>query len=96
MLTLTPEAIRAVVDVVVAQESRPRAGLRISPGPHSAFEPTWDYAVEREPREDDVVIEEGPAQVFVDPDAVPLLEHAVLDAQIDDDTLEVRFVVRQS
>jgi iron-sulfur cluster assembly protein len=94
MLTLTSEAVRAVVDLVVAQDPAAGAGLRVSAGPPSAFEQTWNYVVVREPREGDVVIEDGPARVFVDPDAAQQLERAVLDAHSDEDTLEPRFVVR--
>jgi iron-sulfur cluster assembly protein len=94
MRVLTPEAIRAVVEFVVGQDAGPAAGLRISPGPHSAVDRTWNYSVEHEPFEGDVVIEEGPARVFVDPDAETALEDAVLDAHVDEQTLETRFVVR--
>ena len=94
MLTLTPEATRAVLDLVVARDPSAAAGLRISPGPPSTFEPTWDYAVEREPRPGDVVVEAGRTRVFVDPDAAPQLEHAVLDAHVDPNTLETHFAVR--
>jgi Fe-S cluster assembly iron-binding protein IscA len=94
VLTLTPEAVRAVVDLVVAQGPS-SGGLRIAPGPPSAAERTWDYAVVREPFEGDLVVNAGRARVFVDPDAAPHLEHAVLDARVDnDDTLKTRFVVR--
>jgi len=94
MLALTPEAVRAVVEFVVGRDASRTAGLRISPGPHSAFERTWDYSVEHEPFEGDLVIEDGPARVFVDPDAAKELEHAVLDAHVDEQTLETRFIVR--
>jgi len=95
MLTLTTEATRAVVDVVVAHDPGPGAGLRISPGPPSAFEETWDYAVVREPQEEDLVIDEGAARIFLDPEAASRLEDAVLDAHVDENTLEVRFIVRR-
>jgi iron-sulfur cluster assembly protein len=91
VLTLTPEAVRAVVDVVVSQEPGSTAGLRIAPGPASAADRTWDYAVARQPFDGDLVIEAGPARVFVDPDAAQPLENAVLDAHVDDDTLDTRF-----
>ena len=94
MLALTPEAIRAVVEYVVGQDGGAAAGLRISPGPPSAADRTWNYAVAHEPSEGDVVIEDGPARVFVDPDAAKDLDDSVLDAHVDDDTLEIRFVVR--
>ena len=94
MLELTPEAVRAVVEFVVGRDAGQAAGLRISPGPHSTSEPTWNYAVEHEPYEGDVVIEDGPARVFVDPDAAKALEHAVLDAHVHEQTLETHFIVR--
>jgi iron-sulfur cluster assembly protein len=94
VLTLTPEAARAVVDVVVARETGPEAGLRISPGPPSTAERVWDYAVVRGPEEGDVVVTEGAARVYVDPDAAQELDDAVLDAHLDEDTLEARFILR--
>jgi Fe-S cluster assembly iron-binding protein IscA len=94
MLALTPEAVRAVVEFVVAQDAGPTAGLRISPGPSSAVDRTWDYSVEHEPFGGDLVIDDGPARVFVDPDTANELEHAELDAHVDEDTLEPRFIVR--
>jgi iron-sulfur cluster assembly protein len=94
MLVLTPEAIRAVLEFVVAQDAGTDAGLRISPGPHSAVDRTWDYSVVHEPVEGDLVIEDGGARVFVDPDAAKQLEHAMLDAHVDEQTLETRFIVR--
>jgi Fe-S cluster assembly iron-binding protein IscA len=47
-----------------------------------------------EPFEGDLVIEDGRARVFVDPDAAKELEHGVLDAHVDEHTLETRFIVR--
>lgn len=94
MLALTPEAMRAVPEFVVGQDAGTAAGLRISPGPHSAVDRTWDYSVVHEPFEGDLVIEDGPARVFVDPDAAKELEHGVLDAHVDEQTLETRFIVR--
>jgi hypothetical protein len=40
------------------------------------------------------MIEDGPARVFVDRDTAKELEHAVLDAHVDEHTLETRFIVR--
>jgi iron-sulfur cluster assembly protein len=94
MLVLTPEAVSAVVEFVVGQDAGAAAGLRISPGPHSAVDRTWNYAVVHEPFAGDVVIEDGRARVFVDPDAAKELDDAVLDANVDENTLETRFIVR--
>src|SRR6476660_4261408 len=94
MLVLTPEAVGAVAEFVVGQDAGVAAGLRISAGPRSAVDRTWDYSVVHEPFEGDVVIEDGRARVFVDPDAATELAHAVLDANVDEHTLEPRFIVR--
>jgi iron-sulfur cluster assembly protein len=94
MLALTPEATRAVRDYVVGQDAGAAAGLRISAGPPSAADRTWNYAVVHEPFEDDLVIEDGGARVFVDSDAAKDLEDSVLDAHLDEHTLEPRFIVR--
>ena len=40
------------------------------------------------------MIDDGPARVFVDPDTAKNLEHAELDAHVDENTLETRFIVR--
>jgi iron-sulfur cluster assembly protein len=93
MLTLTPEAVRAVIGVVDASDPSPGAGLRIAAGPPSAFEPTWDITVEPEPQPGDVVVEADQARVFVDADAAPQLENAVLDAHVHADSDETHFVV---
>jgi Fe-S cluster assembly iron-binding protein IscA len=50
--------------------------------------------VVHEPFEGDVVIEDGRARVFVDRDAAKELEHAMLDANVDEHTLETRFIIR--
>ena len=63
-------------------------------GPYSAVDQAWDYSVEHEPSEGDLVIDDGPARVFVDPDTAKNLEHAELDAHVDENTLETRFIVR--
>jgi len=94
MLALTPEATRAVQEFVIGQDAGSGAGLRISPGPPSAADRTWNYSVEHRPVDGDLVIEDGPARVFVDPDAAKELENSVLDAHVDESTLETRFIVR--
>jgi Fe-S cluster assembly iron-binding protein IscA len=94
MLTLTPEAVSAVFDLVVGEAAGPAAGLRISSGPPSAADRTWNYAVVHEPLQGDAVIEDGSARVFVDPDAAKELDDAVLDANVDEQTLATRFIVR--
>jgi Fe-S cluster assembly iron-binding protein IscA len=47
-----------------------------------------------EPLQGDAVIEDGSARVFVDPDAAKELDDAVLDANVDEQTLATRFIVR--
>ena len=83
----------AVLELVVGQDSGADAGLRISAGPPSAADQTWSYAVVHEPVAG-AVTEDGPARVFLDPDVATELQHGVLDAHVDEQTLETRFTVR--
>jgi Fe-S cluster assembly iron-binding protein IscA len=93
VLALTPAAVQAVVDVVVRENPHEGAGLRIAPGPRSAGDQTYTFAVEAEPLPGDVVVEEGPARIFLDADAAPLLDDRLLDAHVDEDHDDVRLVV---
>ena len=83
MLTLTDTAAEAIRGIVAAPELPDGAGLRIAtqPGPGEAS--TLEVSVAETPAETDEVVDESGARVFVEADAVPLLEGKLLDAQID-------------
>ena len=83
MLTLTDTAAEAIRGIVAAPELPDGAGLRIAtqPGPGEAS--TLEVSVAETPAETDQVVDESGARVFVEADAVPLLDGKLLDAQID-------------
>lgn len=75
---VTPRAAAQVAEIA-AREGRPRAGLRVAvdAGGCSGFQ--YRFALEDAPEAEDLVIEEGPARVFVDPVSLELLAGAELD-----------------
>jgi iron-sulfur cluster assembly protein len=81
MLTLSPSAIEAVDGLLHQPQVPDDAGLRISP----AGEAQLTIEIATEPAPTDQVIEEGGARVFVDADAVPMLDDAELDARQEGD-----------
>lgn len=82
MLTMTPTAttvVRALVDQNTEQE---QAGLRISSGGPAGED--FAVAISEAPEPTDAVVEESGARVFLDEDAVLVLDDKVLDASVDD------------
>jgi iron-sulfur cluster insertion protein len=75
---VTPRAGTQVTEIA-AQEGRPGAGLRVgvSAGGCSGFQ--YTFGLEDTPQPDDLVVEAGPAKVFVDPVSLDLLAGAELD-----------------
>jgi len=79
MLVLTPTAVAAVNTLTVDQ-----AGLRIS-ADTTPLEGGLQVEIAPGPAEDDQVITESGARIFLDPQAVPYLDDKVLDADVDDE-----------
>ena len=82
MLTLTPNAataIRALVEASDLPDSA--AGLRIANEPDQAASLTLSLAAV--PAEDDQVVDESGARVFLAPQAATLLDGKALDAATD-------------
>lgn len=75
---VTPRAAAQVAEIA-AREGKPQAGLRLAvdAGGCSGFQ--YRFALEDAPAEDDLVVQEGPARVFVDPVSLDLLAGAELD-----------------
>ena len=69
----------AHVAEIAAREGKPSGGLRLAvdAGGCSGFQ--YRFALEDAPAPDDLVVEEGPARVFVDPVSLELLAGAELD-----------------
>jgi iron-sulfur cluster assembly protein len=95
MLTITAEAAEAIRVVRDALELPDSAGLRISTAQQSMNGTGPSYAVELapEPADEDEVVEDDGAHVFVDPAARPTLDDKQLDADIKGGG-EVRFSLR--
>ena len=75
---VTPRAA-AEVAAIAAREGRPDAGLRVSvsAGGCSGFQ--YGFALEETAAEDDLVIEAGPARVYIDAVSLDLLAGSELD-----------------
>jgi iron-sulfur cluster assembly accessory protein len=75
---VTPRAAAQVAEIAT-REGRPEAGLRLAveAGGCSGFQ--YKFGLEDTPAEDDLVIAEGAAKVFVDPVSLELLAGAELD-----------------
>jgi iron-sulfur cluster assembly accessory protein len=75
---VTPRAAAQVAEIA-AREGKPGAGLRLAvdAGGCSGFQ--YRFGLEDAPAEDDLVIAEGGARVFVDPVSLELLAGSELD-----------------
>jgi len=95
LLALTDSAVQAVKGIVSSSEEAPEmGGLRVvadAVGAQAKFE----LSVVALPGEDDEVVEEQGARVFLDPAAASLLEDKVLDASVEQNqvafTIEDKF-----
>jgi Fe-S cluster assembly iron-binding protein IscA len=83
VLTLTDTAAEAIRGIVAAPELPDGAGLRIATQAGSGEVSALEVSVAETPAETDQVVDESGARVFVEADAVPLLDDKLLDAQID-------------
>ena len=82
MLALTDNAVEAVKGIVSSSEEVPESGgVRVVAG-RSGTEPNFELSVVSLPGEDDEVIEEHGARLFLDPDAASLKDK-VLDASVE-------------
>jgi iron-sulfur cluster assembly protein len=91
MLTITDTAAEAIKGIVASPQVPEGAGLRIATRPESPAEGAFEVSVAPVPAEDDQVVEESGAQVFLEPHAAEALDGKVLDAEIEGG--EVRFAV---
>jgi iron-sulfur cluster assembly protein len=82
MLTLTDSAADAIRGIVAAPEIPEGAGLRIATRSGSD-QATLEVSVAETPAATDQVLDESGARVFVDEEAVPLLDDKLLDASVE-------------
>ena len=91
MLAITENAAEAIQAIVGSSSEAPgQPGLRIAAAPEGE-QTSLELTVAATPAEDDEVVEEHGAHVFLDVDAAALLEDKVLDARIEGD--QVGFAV---
>ena len=90
MLTITENAAEAIRGIVTSSEAA-AGGLRIASAPEAAQEGALELTLARVPAEDDEVVEEHGAQVYLDESAASLLGDKLLDARIEGN--QVGFVV---
>jgi Fe-S cluster assembly iron-binding protein IscA len=86
LLALTDSAVQAVKGIVHASEAAPETGgLRVvADHPDSETNETnLQLSVVALPAEDDQVIEEQGARLFLEPEAASLLDEMVLDATVE-------------
>jgi Fe-S cluster assembly iron-binding protein IscA len=83
VLTLTDSAVQAVRGIVSSSEETPdTGGLRLVAG-QTDDAPSFELSVAALPAEDDEVVEDQGARLFLDQKAASLLDDKVLDATID-------------
>jgi Fe-S cluster assembly iron-binding protein IscA len=83
VLAITDTAAEAIRGIVAAPELPDGAGLRIATQPGAGQAGALEVTVAETPAETDQVVSESGARVFVEADAVPLLDDKLLDAQIE-------------
>jgi Fe-S cluster assembly iron-binding protein IscA len=91
MLTLTDQAVAAIRNLTTRPGLPAQTGLRIAPG--EADRGGLSLSLSDGPQVGDRVIEETDVQVFVQPDAVAVLDDKELDAQVSESG-EVSFLLQ--
>ena len=87
MLALTDNAVEAIEQIVSASEVDSEArGMRVV-AERAATETYFQLSVVPLPAEDDEVIEEEGARIFLDPEAALLLDDKVLDVGVEREQL---------
>jgi iron-sulfur cluster assembly protein len=98
MLMVTENAGQAIESIVANAEMPDGSGLRIDAADQPPATPdgsgiTLQLQVARQPAEQDQVVSEGDAKVFIAPSAARMLDDKVLDVQVSDDKDRVQFVI---
>ena len=78
IVTLTEKAAEKVKKLL-EKENKPDYGLRVGvvPGGCSAY--TYEINLEKEPKNDDLVIEEKGVKIFVNPQSISFMKGSVVD-----------------
>ena len=93
LLALTDNAVEAVRDIVSsADEASETSGLRMV-AEREGLQANFQLSVVPLPAEDDEVIDEQGARIFLEPKAASLLDDKVLDASVQQD--QVAFTIAE-
>ena len=90
MLALTDSAVEAVKNIVSSADDSETGGLRMV-AEQAGMQTNLQLSVVTLPAEDDEVIEEQGARVFLEPEAASLLDDKVLDASVEQG--QVAFII---
>ena len=90
LLALTDNAVEAVKNIVSSSDEAETGGLRLV-AERAGAQANLQLSVVPLPAEDDEVIEEQGARVFLEPEAASLLDDRVLDASVEQD--QVAFTI---
>jgi iron-sulfur cluster assembly protein len=83
VLAITENAAEAIQAIVASSPDAPsEAGLRIAASPGEERK-NLELTIAAIPAEDDEIVEEHGAQVFLDPEAASYLEDKVLEAHVE-------------
>jgi Fe-S cluster assembly iron-binding protein IscA len=98
MLMVTENAGQAIASIVANAEMPDGSGLRIDASGEPPATPdgsgiTLQLQVTRQPAEQDQVVSEGGAKVFIAPSAAQMLDDKVLDVQVSEDKDRIQFVI---
>jgi Fe-S cluster assembly iron-binding protein IscA len=83
LLTLTDSAVEAVKHIVSSSEELTETGGLRLVAEQTGMQANLELSVVPLPAEDDEVIEEQGARVFLEPEAAALLDDKVLDASVE-------------
>jgi Fe-S cluster assembly iron-binding protein IscA len=90
LLALTDSAVEAVKNIVSSADDSETSGLRMV-AEQAGMQTSLQLSVVTLPAEDDEVIEEQGARVFLEPAAASLLDDKVLDASVEQG--QVAFII---
>ena len=98
MLMVTENAGQAIESIVANAEMPDGSGLRIDapaepPATLDRSGVALQLQVASQPAEQDQVVSEGGAKVFIAPAAAQILDDKVLDVQVSEDQERVQFVI---
>lgn len=92
-LTLTDSAVEAVKEIVAsAPGAQETTGVRIVANERADGQAAFELSIAAVPAEDDEVIEEQGARVFLESSTSDLLDAKALDARIDGDS-QIAFLI---